>query len=59
MQQEGYARPIRLGMVGGGIDAFIGAVHRFAAGLTASMSWLPGPCRRPRTRRVPLARDWG
>jgi predicted dehydrogenase len=28
-----YARPLRLGMVGGGTDAFIGAVHRIAARL--------------------------
>jgi predicted dehydrogenase len=28
-----FQRPIRLGMVGGGKDAFIGAVHRIAARL--------------------------
>ncbi|MFC6667363.1 hypothetical protein ACFP9V_19820 [Deinococcus radiopugnans] len=28
-----YQRPIRLAMVGGGQDAFIGAVHRHAAAL--------------------------
>ncbi|MCF4098495.1 Gfo/Idh/MocA family protein [Maritalea mediterranea] len=33
MTQKDYARPIRLGMVGGGKGAFIGEVHRFAARL--------------------------
>ena len=42
MQQEGYARPIRLGMVGGGIDAFIGAVHRFAARLDGQYELVAG-----------------
>ena len=31
-------RKIRYGMVGGGPDAFIGAVHRQAAALTARLS---------------------
>lgn len=42
MQQEGYARPIRLGMVGGGIDAFIGNVHRFAARLDGQYELVAG-----------------
>ena len=30
-------RPLRLGMVGGGRDAFIGAVHRIAARMDLSL----------------------
>ncbi len=36
------ARPIRLGMVGGGIDAFIGAVHRTAARLDGHYQLVAG-----------------
>lgn len=39
-QQEN--RPIRLGMVGGGKDAFIGAVHRFAARLDGKYQLVAG-----------------
>ncbi|MEE2907681.1 MAG: Gfo/Idh/MocA family oxidoreductase, partial [Planctomycetota bacterium] len=35
-------RPIRMGMVGGGRDAFIGAVHRMAATLDGSMELVAG-----------------
>ena len=35
-------RPIRLGMVGGGIDAFIGEVHRFAARLDGQYDLVAG-----------------
>ena len=35
-------RPIRMGMVGGGRDAFIGAVHRMAASLDGSMELVAG-----------------
>ena len=35
-------RSIRMGMVGGGQDAFIGAVHRMAAGLDQSMHLVAG-----------------
>ncbi|QDG76072.1 Gfo/Idh/MocA family protein [Labrenzia sp. PHM005] len=35
-------RPLRLGMVGGGKDAFIGAVHRIAARLDASFELVAG-----------------
>lgn len=35
-------RPIRLGMVGGGKDAFIGAVHRFAARLDGRYQLVAG-----------------
>ncbi|MDZ7800133.1 MAG: Gfo/Idh/MocA family oxidoreductase [Trueperaceae bacterium] len=36
------ARPIRLGMVGGGKDAFIGAVHRIAARLDGNFELVAG-----------------
>ena len=35
-------RPIRLGMVGGGKDAFIGAVHRIAARLDGEFELVAG-----------------
>lgn len=42
MPQEACSRPIRLGMVGGGIDAFIGAIHRFAARLDGHYELVAG-----------------
>ena len=36
------AKPIRLGMVGGGRDAFIGAVHRMAATLDGGVDFVAG-----------------
>ncbi len=42
MRQEDYSHPIRLGMVGGGLDAFIGAVHRFAARLDGQYELVAG-----------------
>ncbi|PYG34378.1 Gfo/Idh/MocA family protein [Pelagimonas varians] len=37
-----YQKPIKLGMVGGGNDAFIGAVHRIAARLDAQYDLVAG-----------------
>lgn len=37
-----FARPIRLGMIGGGTGAFIGAVHRFASRLDGHYHLLAG-----------------
>ena len=37
MAERRSERRLRLGMVGGGPDAFIGAVHRIAARLAAPM----------------------
>jgi hypothetical protein len=47
------SRRIRLGMVGGGRDAFIGGVHRIASRVsTIATNWSPAPFpRRPRSRR--------
>src|SRR5690606_17930166 len=36
------ARPLKLGMVGGGKDAFIGAVHRMAARLDGNFELVAG-----------------
>ena len=36
LRDDGKAAPLRLGMVGGGNDAFIGGVHRMAARLEPS-----------------------
>jgi hypothetical protein len=52
--QNHIPRRIRLGMVGGGKDAFIGAVHRIAARIDDSTNWSPAPC--PRRRRRPSRR---
>ena len=35
-------RKLRMGMVGGGKDAFIGAVHRFAANLDGRIELVAG-----------------
>src|SRR5437773_410830 len=37
-----HERPLRMGMVGGGRDAFIGAVHRMAARLDGEAELLAG-----------------
>jgi predicted dehydrogenase len=42
MNDSAHARPIRLGMVGGGQGAFIGAVHRIAARLDGQYTLLAG-----------------
>ncbi|MFY0617094.1 Gfo/Idh/MocA family protein [Shimia sp.] len=39
---SGFERPLRLGMVGGGNDAFIGAVHRIAARLDGQYELVAG-----------------
>ena len=41
-KENTFQRPIRLGMVGGGKDAFIGAVHRIAARLDNSFELVAG-----------------
>lgn len=48
-------RPIRLGMVGGGKDAFIGAVHRIAARIDGAYDLVAGPCLPPRRKLLNLA----
>lgn len=41
-KENTFERPLRLGMVGGGKDAFIGAVHRIAARLDNSFELVAG-----------------
>ena len=54
-----YQRPIRVGMVGGGRDAFIGAVHRMAASLDGSMCLVAGALSSTPERSLASARDLG
>ena len=42
MTETHYTRPIRLGMVGGGNDAFIGGVHRIAARIDGRFQLVAG-----------------
>ena len=39
---ETFQRPLRLGMVGGGRDAFIGAVHRIASRIDGNFELVSG-----------------
>ena len=50
---------IRLGMVGGGSDAFIGAVHRIAARLDDRYELVAGALSSTPSARRPRARRWG
>ncbi len=53
-------RPIRLGMVGGGNDAFIGGVHRIAARIDGAFRrWWPGRCRSSAEKAPRLGRGAG
>lgn len=51
MGLQGYQRPLRLGMVGGGQGAFIGAVHRSAARLSGEFDLVAG-CFSSNTERA-------
>ena len=42
LRDDGKAAPLRLGMVGGGNDAFIGGVHRMAARLDDAWQLVAG-----------------
>jgi predicted dehydrogenase len=53
------ARPIRLGMVGGGQGAFIGAVHRMAARLDGHYDFCAGALSSDPERAVASARELG
>jgi predicted dehydrogenase len=52
-------RPLRYGMVGGGRNAFIGAVHRAAAALDQQAVLTAGALSSDRTRARESARDLG
>lgn len=54
-----YQMPIRVGMVGGGRDAFIGAVHRMAASLDGSMRVVAGALSSTPQKSIESARDLG
>lgn len=53
------AKPIRLGMVGGGQGAFIGAVHRMAARLDGHYEFCAGALSSDPERAVTSARELG
>jgi predicted dehydrogenase len=53
------AKPIRLGMVGGGQGAFIGAVHRMAARLDGHYEFCAGALSSDPERAVASARELG
>jgi len=53
------AKPIRLGMVGGGQGAFIGAVHRMAARLDGHYDFCAGALSSDPERAVASARELG
>lgn len=55
----GAAKPIRLGMVGGGQGAFIGAVHRMAARLDGHYEFCAGALSSDPERAVASARELG
>ena len=52
-------RPLRMGMVGGGRDAFIGAVHRHAAALDGHIDLVAGALSSTPEKAVASARDLG
>ena len=53
------AKPIRLGMVGGGRDAFIGAVHRIAARLDGHFELVAGALSSTPEKALASAADLG
>ena len=54
-----YQKPVRVGMVGGGRDAFIGAVHRMAASLDGSMDLVAGALSSSPEKSIASAEDLG
>ena len=54
-----YQRPLRMGMVGGGRDAFIGAVHRKAAALDGEIVLVAGALSSTPEKSVESGRDLG
>ena len=53
------ARKLRMGMVGGGRDAFIGAVHRRAAALDGQVEFVAGALSSTPEKALASARDLG
>ncbi|SLN49812.1 Glucose--fructose oxidoreductase precursor [Pseudoruegeria aquimaris] len=58
-RNDGTAGPIRLGMVGGGKDAFIGAVHRIAARLDGKFELVAGALSSTPERALESGRALG
>ena len=58
-KEEGRAPRIRLGMVGGGAGAFIGAVHRMAARLDDQFELIAGALSSTPDKAVASGRDLG
>ena len=56
---DGTSRPLRLGMVGGGRDAFIGAVHRIAARLDGHFELVAGALSSTPEKARASGRDLG
>ena len=54
-----YQRPLRMGMVGGSRDAFIGAVHRKAAALDGEIVLVAGALSSTPEKSVESGRDLG
>ena len=52
-------QPVRMGMVGGGRDAFIGAVHRMAATLDGSMELVAGALSSTPEKSIASGADLG
>ena len=56
---SGFEQPIRIGMVGGGRDAFIGAVHRMATRLDESMRLVAGALSSTKDKSIASGLDLG
>src|SRR5690554_804442 len=59
LRDDGKAAPLRLGMVGGGNDAFIGGVHRMAARLDDAWQLVAGALSSTPERSLASARAIG
>lgn len=58
-KHAGGLRPLRVGMVGGGRDAFIGAVHRMAARLDGTAELVAGCLASTPEKAIASGRDLG
>lgn len=56
---DAMTRPVRMGMIGGGRDAFIGAVHRMAVRLDRSMELVAGALSSSPDKAVASGLDLG
>lgn len=58
-KELGATAPLRYGMVGGGRDAFIGAVHRMAAALDGQAAFVAGALSSTPEKSIASGRDLG